>query len=192
MQKLSIEDTLNILEYEKVRHEFRRRVIHLKKKRRVTVGEFVTLVFENRDTVLFQIQEMIRLERLVDDAQITDEIEIYNTFIPDAGELSATLFVEVQERTDLHSVLQRLVGLDEHVALQIGDRFVIRSEFESGHSTDDRISSMQYLRFSLTADQQETVRIGDEPVTIVIDHPHYQATETLSAETQAALAQDFC
>ena len=88
----------------------------------------------------------------------------------------------MQERAGLRQTLQRLVGLDEHVALNIGDRFVIQPQFESGHSYGDRISAMQYLRFSLTADQQEAVRVGDEPVAIVIDHPHTTPAHTGGAD----------
>lgn len=191
MQKLTIADTWNILEYEKIRDGFRQRIIEVKKKRRVALGAHITLVFENRDTALFQIQEMIRIERLVDEAQITQEIETYNTLIPDEGELSATLFVEAPKRSALHPLLHQLLDLDQHVTLHIGDRFAIPARFEAGRSRADRLSAVQYLRFPFTTEGQEALCKGHEPVTIVIDHPHYQATATLSAETRTSLAQDF-
>lgn len=157
----------------------------------MAVGDHITLVFENRDTILFQIQEMIRFERLVDEAQIAQEVEIYNRLLPDEGELSATLFVEVAERSALHPLLHQLVGLEEHVKLWVGDRFTIPARFEGGRSREDRLSAVQFLRFPFTVEQREAFCNGDEPVQIVINHPNYQATATLSAETRVSLAQDF-
>jgi hypothetical protein len=191
VRKITIVDTWNILEYEKKRDTFRRRIIELKKKRRVGVGEVITLVFENRDTVLFQIQEMVRIERLVDEARIVQEIEVYNSLIPDSGELSATLFVELQGREELHPALEQLVGLDRHVSLHNGDHIVIPAQFESGRAREGLISSVQYLRFSFTDEQQTAFSNGGGAVKIVIDHPNYQAQATLSAETRVELARDF-
>lgn len=191
MQKLTLEDTWNLLEYEKIRDEFRGRVIALKKKRRVPVGDYITLVFENRDTALFQIQEMIRIERLVHEDQITHELEVYNSLIPDAGELSATMFIEVQDRATLHILLQQLVGLDSHVMMRIGDAFTIPAHFEPDRSRAGQISPMQYLRFPFSAEEQAAFRNGHDWVAVVIDHPNYQVTAALSAETRASLTRDF-
>jgi hypothetical protein len=191
MQKLRIEDTWNILEYEKKRGEFRRRIIQIKKKRRIAVGEHITLVFENRDTMLFQVQEMIRIERIVDEAQIAQEIEVYNSLIPAESELSATLFVEAQERSELRSLLRQLVGLDQYITLRIGDHFAVPARFEEGRSLNGQISSIQYIRFPFTAEQRAAFCNGSKPVSIVISHPNYQANATLSTETLAALVQDF-
>jgi hypothetical protein len=191
MQKLAIEDTWNILEYEKIRDEFRRRIITLKKTRRVAVGDHISLVFENRDTALFQIQEMIRVERLVHEDRIAHELEVYNALIPDQSELSATLFVEAQDRPTMHTLLQRLVGLDQHVTLRIGEEFAILARFEAGRSGEDQISSIQYLRFPFNDAEREAFDNGHEPVAIVIDHPYYRATATLPAETRASLVADL-
>jgi hypothetical protein len=191
MQKLTLEDTWNILEYEKIRDEYRGRIIALKKKRRVPVGDFITLVFENRDTALFQIQEMIRIERLVHEAQIAHELEVYNSLIPDAGELSATLFVEAQDRPTLRALLSQLVGLEGHVMLRIGDQIVIPARFEPDRSREGQISPMQYLRFSFTPESRAAFCNGHGPVAIAIDHPSYQAVAALSGDTRASLVKDF-
>jgi hypothetical protein len=191
MQKLRLEDTWNILEYEKVRGEFLQRIITLKKIRRVAVGNYLTLVFDNRDTMLSQVQEMIRIERMVDEAQIAQEIEVYNPHIPDRDELSATLFVEAQDRPTLQALLRHLVGLDQHLRLIFGDQFAIPARFEPGRWQEGRISPMQFIRFPFTADQQKAFRNGGQPASLVIDHPHYKAAATLSAETRASLARDF-
>jgi hypothetical protein len=191
VRKITIDDTWNILEYEKIREQFRRRIIELKKKRRVGVGNAITLVFENHDTVLFHIQEMVRIERLVDDARIVQEIEVYNSLIPDSGELSATLFIELQGRDELHPALEQLVGLDQHVSLHIGDDMVIPAQFESGRAREGLISSVQYLRFPFTDEQQTAFGNGRGAVSIVIDHPNYQAQAILSVETLGELARDL-
>ena len=200
MRKLTPGETWNILEYEKVRDEFRREIIALKKIRRVEVGEHITLVFENRATVLFQIQEMVRAERMVTEAAIAREVEVYNSLIPDDGELSATLFIEYERRSTLHPALSRLVGLEQHVTLHIGDRFVVPARFEAGRSRADSISAVQYLRFCLAPEQQaalaEAADIagrGDpaRTVRLVVDHPSYQAAQALIPATVAALVGDL-
>src|SRR5215212_2686297 len=99
MKKVELAEILNIAEYEKVRQDFRKRIIELKKKRRVAVGPNVTFVFENHDTVLSQIQEMVRAERLVHDEAIQHEIDTYNQLLPEADELAATMFIELPDQS---------------------------------------------------------------------------------------------
>lgn len=97
MKKIEYSEVKNIYEYEKIRNDFRNYIIDLKKRRRVEVGNRISIVFENRDTVLFQIQEMMRAERMVDDNEIKFEVDTYNDLIPEKNELSATLFIEVDD-----------------------------------------------------------------------------------------------
>jgi hypothetical protein len=190
VQKLTLADTWNILEYEKRRAGFRRYIIELKKARRVDVGDHMSLVFENRDTTLFQIQEMIRIERMVDEKQIAAEIEFYNELIPAAGELSATLFIEYGEPAAARAAMRRLVGLSRHVSLRIGER-AIPAEFEPGRERPDGINSVQYLRFALAPAERELLCIGAAPASLVVDHPAYTATALLSPATRAALCEDL-
>src|SRR5215475_15692489 len=112
MKQLEQSEILNLVEYEKVRAERRRRIVELKKARRVAVGRYLTFVFENRDTVWFQIQEMVRAERIVNDAKIAEEVEVYNTLLPRPGELSATLMIEIEEAAEVKPVLDQLLGID--------------------------------------------------------------------------------
>ncbi|HEY4908440.1 MAG TPA: DUF3501 family protein, partial [Methylomirabilota bacterium] len=104
-----LKDVLNFFEYEKVRAEMRERAIELKRVRRVTVGRYLSFVFENRDTVLFQIQEMCRVERITDDAKIQDELD---AIVPGPRELSATLFIEITDKEQIQPVLDRFMGID--------------------------------------------------------------------------------
>ena len=105
MRKVAIDDIVGLAGYEKIRQDFRRRIIELKQKRRISLGDRVSLVFENRDTVIFQIQEMLRVERISDLDKIRHEIATYNQLIPDSRELSATLFLEIEDQTDLREEL---------------------------------------------------------------------------------------
>src|SRR6187549_718216 len=112
MRKVVIDDILGSASYEIVRQDFRRRIIELKKKRRVSIGNKVSLLFENRDTVIFQIQEMLRVERISDLDKIREEIAIYNQLIPDSRELSATLFIEIEDQAHLREELVRFQGIE--------------------------------------------------------------------------------
>ena len=136
--------------YGPIRDDFRRRIIELKQPRRVIVGDRVSLVFENRHTLTFQIEEMLRAESITTPAGIDAELEVYNALMPTADSLSATLFLELPPDADARAELGKLIGLDEHVILHVGDH-AIRAAFEPGRSTDDRISAVQYVRFPLDA-----------------------------------------
>src|SRR5438045_389657 len=124
--------------YGPIRDDFRARIIALKQPRRILVGDRVSLVFENRHTLTFQIEEMCRAENLVADEQIEAEIAVYNELMPTDTSLSATLFLELPADTDPYAELKRMVGLDEHLVLHVGPH-AIRAAFEPGRATEDRI-----------------------------------------------------
>jgi hypothetical protein len=189
MKKIVLDDILGFSAYEKVRDEFRRDIITKKKDRRVAVGDKVSLVFENRDTVIFQIQEMLRAERIGDLDKIREEITVYNELIPNPGELSATMFLEIEDQGNLRQDLLKFLGIDEKVALKVGQH-VVPGRFEEGRSKEDKISAVQYVRFPLNAQAQAAFRAG-EKAELVIDHPNYQASVTLLPEVQKSLAEDL-
>ncbi|MBI2366586.1 MAG: DUF3501 family protein, partial [Deltaproteobacteria bacterium] len=151
MKKVALEDIRGLAAYENLREKFRRRIIELKQARRVAVGDKVTLVFENRDTVIFQIQEMVRAERIVDLDKIREEIEVYNELIPEPGELSATLFLEIEDQTHLREELLKFLGIDEAVYFKVGSHS-IHARFEAGHSKEDKISAVQYVKIPFSED----------------------------------------
>lgn len=193
MQKILRADVKDLVQYEKVRDEMRRRLIALKRARRVAVGDRLTFLFENRDTVLFQIQEMIRTERMVDEARICEEIEINNELIPGERELSATMFIEVDEPGRIREVLDRLQGIDrgEHVYFQTGERFRVTGAFESGRSKEDKISAVHYVRFPFSEAARDAFLDVRVPVELVVDHPRYKERTTIEGETRQRLIEDL-
>ena len=191
--RIEFKDVLNFFEYEKVRAEMRGRVIDLKRVRRVSVGEHLSFVFENRDTVLFQIQEMCRVERIADDARVQDEIDVYNALLPRRGELSATLLIEITDREQIQPVLDRFTGIDlgPTVWIQIGKEFAVPGEFEAGRSDEERgkLSAVHFVRFAFPPGAVRA--FADSPVHLAVDHPGARARVELSAETRVELLRDL-
>ena len=201
--KIQLKDVLNFFEYEKVRAEMRGRVIDLKRVRRVPAGEHLSFVFENRDTVLFQVQEMCRVERITDDARVQDELDVYNVLLPGPGELSATLFIEITDKDEIQAVLDRFIGIDAGgidaggldagptVWIQVGKEFAVPAEFEVGHSDEEKgkLSAVHFVRFVFPS---EAVRaFANSPVHLVVDHPAVRARVELPTETKAQLLEDL-
>ena len=191
MQKVTLDELMGAERYEKERGEFRRRIIELKKNRRVSVGDHITFVFENRDTVLFQIQEMLRVEHIVDIDKIRFELKTYNELIPAEGELSATMLIEITEQEKIRPELIRLLGIDKTVSLQIGAQFSIPAVFEEGRSTDDNLSAVQYVRFVLPPAARTAFRDEQQEIRLVITHPNYQAQATLEPAVRRSLAAEI-
>ncbi|HET8761511.1 MAG TPA: DUF3501 family protein [Nitrospiria bacterium] len=192
MEPIRRADIKPLPEYEKVRDASRREVIALKKARRVVLGECVSVVFENRRTVVHQIQEMMRAEHIYDEALILHEIETYNKLIPGAGELSATVFIEVDSPQAIQPTLDRLRGLDDgrSLVLRIDGVPPIYAVFEAGHSNEEKISAVHYVRFLLDAAAQRALREG-APAALASVHPRYQAETPLSEETRQQLLDDL-
>jgi hypothetical protein len=193
MSKLTIDDISDLRAYERERDDFRRDVIALKRRRRVPVGEFVTLVFENARTIRFQIQEMARAEKLISDEAIETELRAYNPLVPEPGQLCATLFVELTSKDALVAWLPRLVGIERSVALRLADGELVRALVDEDHdqqlTREEITASVHYVRWELTPDQVE--RFARGPVTLVVDHPAYACETSLTDETLAELAGDL-
>ncbi len=191
MRKLTLADIKDLREYARERDDFRRRIIEMKKRRRVDLGDLLTIVFENTDTMRFQIQEMARAERMVSDEQIAHEVETYNELIPEAGELSSTLFVEIDNKEELYKWLPRLVGIQRAVAfwLQDGSSVVAIPEDEERLTREETTSTVHYLKFRFTPEQVDT--FGDGPVRLVVDHPNYDAVVELTDEQREELLSDL-
>ena len=190
--KLTVQDIADLRAYERERDEFRARIIELKKRRRVPVGPLITLVFENRDTVRYQVQEMARAERMRSDEQIQSELDVYNPLIPEPGELTATLFLELTTREQLEEWLPKLVGIEHAVELRIGPD-AVRATPEAGHAVqltrEDTTASVHYVRFELNRDQTE--RFETEPLQLAIDHAAYSYATSLSEDTRLSVLSDL-
>ena len=192
MKSISVSDVLNLYEYEKVRDARRREVIELKARRRVQVGRYLSFVFENRATVLFQIQEMCRAERIVDEDKIADEVDVYSSLLPDPGELVATMMIEITEPSEIKPVLDKLLGIDtrDYVRLEVGTHR-IPGVFETGRSDEERgkLSAVHFVRFAVPPEARRIFR--DAEVAIVVEHPNERARTVLSGATTQSLADDL-
>lgn len=176
--------------YAHIRDDYRKRIIELKAARRVIIGEHVELVFDNRLTLSFQIEETCRLENLTRDEQIQEEIDVNNPLMPTETSLAATMFIALPQDEHIKENLKKLVGLDEHVILHIGPH-AIRATFEPGRSTDEKISAVQYTRYPLTPEAKAALRTPGTPIEVEIDHPNYRHRVQCSEELRKSLAADY-
>ena len=190
MKKLRRSEILDLVEYEKARDQFLAKTIELKKLRRVGVGNLLTFIFENRDTVRFQVQEMLRAERAVDEDAIAHEIQVYNQLIPGKAELSATLMIEITESEQIRPTLDRLAGIDEFVCLDLGE-IQVRASFDPRQFEEDRISAVQYLRFRLGDEGCAAFLAPANRVQLRVSHPEYDAEIELEGDVRASLAADL-
>jgi hypothetical protein len=192
MKPIAPSEILNLHEYEKVRDSRRRAVIEHKRVRRVSVGRHLSFVFEDRQTVWFQIQEMCRAERIADDDRVAEEVAVYNTLLPRPGELAATMLIEIETAALIRPVLDALVGVDTRdcVRLEVGSR-ALTGAFEAGHSDAERgkISAVHFVRFAVPRDVRRNFQSHE--VALVVDHPSERARAVLSAATKSSLAADL-
>lgn len=175
MKAITPADVIPYEEYERRREIFRAKIIALKQRRRISIGPFITMVFENRETLQFQIQEMIRAERIVDPVKIQEELDVYNALLPQLNELSATLLIEITDEAEMKEKLDQFMGLDhgEKVAITAGEEAVF-GEFEGGRSHETKISAVHFVRFRPTASMKRVFADLARPVTIRVIHGEYQ------------------
>ena len=192
MKPIVITDLMNIIEYEKVRNDYRSELMDYKKKRRISLGPNITITFENRKTMKFQIQEMMRAERMVHDNQIQEEIDVYNSLLPLVNGLSATLFIEVTDEAQIRPVLNQFIGLTEGKAIyfEIGEQKVF-ARFEKGREETGKISSVHYLQFDLDEKNITDFLNDGIAVAITIDYNDYQYSEILTKTMRSSLIEDL-
>ncbi len=190
MKPISRDELLDLGSYERVRESYLRSVIERKKPRYVELGSHMTGLFENRDTVLLQIQEMLRTERITQEAAIAHELETYNELIPGERELSLTLFIEYQEREERERMLTALAGLENKFRLRVGAE--LSPATPDPRATDpDRTMAVHYLKVPLSESALAALRSGKVEVALEVEHPAYSASAALAAATLQSLRDDF-
>lgn len=187
IRPVTLDDIMGRERYEREREGFRRRIIALKKRRRLAVGDNVSFVFENTETVLFQILEMLRAESISDLDGVRAEIDVYNELLPAPGEISATMLIELDDPQTVRTELPLWHGIERCVRLEI-EGHVVPAVFEGGRSREDKVSAVQYVRFPVGPRAEGLARPG---ARLVIDHPHYRASSELPDEMRAELAGDL-
>lgn len=185
-------DLIPMADYGSLRDERRRAVATLKRPRRIAVGPDATFYFENYETMLHQVHEMLYVEQ-GGEAQIEDELRAYNPLIPDGRTLVATLMIEIDNPVRRAKVLRELAGIEEHISLIIGEtRVQAVSDDDAERTTaDGKTSSVHFVRFPFTPEQIEAFRADGARVLLAIEHPNYSHLATLSEDARRSLSEDF-
>ena len=192
MQPIQRGEVLGLADYEFIRTRFRARVVDEKRHRRVALGPHLSAVFENRDTVLLQIQEMLRTERITSADGVAHEIATYNELVPGDGELSVTLFVEIPDRDERERALRDLAGLEERLHVEVaGERLPLRGPVRNDLAAE-RTTAVHYLKAKLPAGLAKALSATPPcPLALVVDHPRYQARGECSQALAAALGREL-
>jgi hypothetical protein len=187
-----MEEILPLADYERVRERLRPLFIHEKERRRLHVGSHLTFIFENAQTAWYQVEEMIRTEKITERDAIQHEVDTYNELIPAAGELAATLLIEYAEPRERDAALARLVGVERHLWLKIGTQ-KIAARFDDRQMSDEKISAVQFVRFALEGiDAAKFLDLaGKGELAVEADHPSLAARGEVSGLLAASLAEDL-
>jgi hypothetical protein len=191
-RKLQPEDLHPLEQYARIRSDFRARVIAHKKNRQVAIGANVTVHFEDRLTMQYQVQEMLRIERIFEPEGIAEELGTYNALIPDGSNWKATFMIEYPDAEERRVALQRLKGVERHVWVRVSgfDRVYAIADEDIERENDEKTSSVHFLRFELTPEMIGRVKHGAD-VQIGIDHEAYDFTVAVPADVRASLADDL-
>jgi hypothetical protein len=186
------ESLLSLEAYAKQRSDFRARVIAHKKQRCVALGEHLTLVFEDELTIRYQIQEMLRIERIFEEDGIRGELEAYNPLVPDGGNWKATMLLEYPDVEERHRRLAQLKGIEDRVWLQVegGERVLAIADEDLDRENEEKTSAVHFLRFELTAEMRSALNSG-AGLTAGVDHPNYQARTHVTPDIRASLIRDL-
>jgi len=193
MQKLSVSDLLSLERYARERPAFRSQVLEHKRARQLAVGPHTTWLFEDRLTVQYQVQEMLRAERIFEPEGIEEELSSYNPLIPDGQNWKATLLIEFPDENERRRELAKMKGIEDRAWVQVSghDRVYAIADEDLERENDEKPSSVHFLRFELTPPMIATLR-GGANLAVGIDHDHYRhSVPAVSAATRQALVADF-
>jgi hypothetical protein len=193
MAKITRDSLMTLEAYAKARVEYRARVIEHKKPRTVRLGEHLTLIFEDELTMRYQVQEMLRVEKIFEEAGINDELDAYNPLVPDGSNWKATMMIEYPDVDERTRMLARLIGIEDRVWVRIAGHapvYAIADE-DLDRSTDEKTASVHFLRFELTLAMKQAFKSGAS-MAIGVDHPSYRHTlDPVPPPTLAALLQEL-
>jgi len=193
MAKLSRDSLMTLEAYAKARKDFRARVIAHKKPRTVHLGDHVTLLFEDPLTIQYQVQEMLRIEKIFEAQGIQDELDAYNPLIPDGRNFKATMMIEYEDANDRKAALARLKGIEDRAYVQVEGlpRVYAIADEDLDRENEEKTSSVHFLRFELTDEMADALKYG-MTLAVGIDHPHYAARlDPLRVEARDALLKDL-
>jgi hypothetical protein len=192
MQKLSHETLFSLEEYARNRADFRAKVIEHKKDRRVAIGDHAALYFEDALTMQYQVQEMLRIEKIFEPEGIQEELDVYNPLIPDGSNWKATFMIEYQDVEARKLALAKMVGVEDRVWVQIEghDRVFPIANEDLDRTTDEKTSSVHFMRFELTSAMVDAAKKG-AAISMGIDHPAYNHEVLLSESIRSSLVGDL-
>ena len=192
MQKLTVADLYSLEQYHKERAAIRARVLAHKRNRQVALGSLTTLYFEDRLTIQYQIQEMLRVERIFEAEAIEEELAAYNPLIPDGSNLKATFMIEVPDAEERRRVLVKLKGIEDCVYAEVAgqDRVYAKADEDLERSNDAKTSAVHFLRFEFS-DAMRQALVGGAELKFGVDHPAYSHTAAVTGVSLATLLADF-
>jgi Protein of unknown function (DUF3501) len=182
MKRVRREELLDLAAYDRSRAEIRAGILEAKRRRRVHVAGVLTFLFENAATVRYQVQEMLRAERITREADVLHELETYNELLGGAGELGCSLLIELPDPAERDEKLRAWLGLPDRLYVKLEDGTMVRPTYDARQVGEERLSSVQYLKFDVG---------GRTPVSVGCDHPALQGETLLDAEQRAALGADL-
>ena len=192
MQKLTYRDLYSLEQYARSRNEFRAKVIEHKKNRRLPIGNHATLYFEDRLTMQYQVQEMLRLERMFEPELIQQELDVYNPLIPDGRNWKATFMVEYEDEAERRQALAKLIGIERAVWMQVAgyDKVYPVANEDLERETEDKTASVHFLRFELSSEMVSAVKQGAS-IRAGIEHKQYREECEISSVIRGSLADDL-
>lgn len=193
MLKLTRQHLYSLEQYAEIRNEFRTKVMNHKKNRRVAIGNHAALYFEDFLTIQYQVQEMLRIERIFEAPGIQEELDVYNPLIPDGSNWKATFMLEYEDAAQRRLALQKLRGIEATVYLQIAEfnKVLAICNEVLGRTTEDKTSAVHFMRFELTPEMIVAVQAG-AVIGAGISHPEYQAECFVADEVRESLRKDLC
>lgn len=193
MPRITRESLMSLEAYAKVRPDFRANVIAHKKNRTVHLREHVSLQFEDEMTMRYQIQEMLRVERIFEEQGIRDELNAYNPLVPDGNNWKATMLIQYPDVAQRQGALAELIGVEDRVWVQVEGcpRVYAIADEDMPRENDSKTSAVHFLRFDLDASMKQALRVGGE-IRVGVDHPRYQVTlDAVPAEVRESLLKDL-